>query len=202
MRGLENWKVLVSERKWKRSLTTTTTRTTKERISFLLLSSYCYDLSHSLFLCLSWFSMLTKGFIRNTLSVSVSLSLTHTHFLSLCLSLSRKQFFYAQIQSITDYASTLWDSAGANTLKPLSSIHTLALELILLKSSNSTARGYKSLGILPHKSKLEYDKGIMMHTIARDSALSTLMANFCTNRNRHRINLLNPFLHQIYSSVS
>ena len=32
---------------------------------------------------------------------------------------ARKLFFHAHIQPVIDYASTLWDSASANTLKPL-----------------------------------------------------------------------------------
>ena len=88
---------------------------------------------------------------------------------------ARKQFCPAHIQSFIDYASTLWDSASANTLEPLSSIHRRALKSILLKSTTLTAHDYKSLDILPLKSKLEYNKGIMMHKIVRDSAPLTRM---------------------------
>ena len=100
---------------------------------------------------------------------------------------AKKQFFHAHIQSIIDYASTLWDSASANTLKPLSSVHRWALILILLKSNTLTAHDYKSLDILLLNSKLEHNKGIIMHKIVTGSALSTLMANFCTNQNTHSL---------------
>ena len=52
------------------------------------------------------------------------------HFLNLH---ARKLFLHGHIQSITDYGSTLWDSASANTLKPLVSLHERALKAILLK---------------------------------------------------------------------
>ena len=105
---------------------------------------------------------------------------------------ARKQFCHTQIQSIIDCASTLWDSASASTLEPLSSIHRRALQLIL-KSTTLTAHDCKPLDILPLESKLEYNKGTMMHEIVRDSAPSTLIANFCTNHNRH--------LHQLFVSL-
>ena len=61
----------------------------------------------------------------------------------------RKLFYHAHIQPIIDYASTLWDSASANTLKPLVSIHKRALKLTLLKSTSLTAHDYKLLDVLP-----------------------------------------------------
>ena len=105
---------------------------------------------------------------------------------------ARKQFFHVHIQSIIDYASTLWDSAGANTLKPFSSIHRRSRKLIPLKSTTFTAHDCKSLDILPLKSKLEYSKGMIMHKILTCSASSTLIANFCTNQNRHSHKVIAP----------
>ena len=71
---------------------------------------------------------------------------------------AKKQFFHAHIQSIIDYASTLWDSASASALKPLSGIHRRALKLIFQISTTLTAHDYKCIDILRLKSKLEYIK--------------------------------------------
>ena len=76
-----------------------------------------------------------------------------------------KLFFHAHIQPIIDYASTLWDSASANTLKPLVNIHKQALKLTLLKSTSLTAHDYKLLDVLLLKLKLEFNKGIIIHKI-------------------------------------
>ena len=48
-------------------------------------------------------------------------------------------FFHAHIESVTDYASTLLDSASTNTSKPTASIHKRAIKLTLLKSRALTA---------------------------------------------------------------
>ena len=56
----------------------------------------------------------------------------------------------AHIQSIIDYGSTLWDSARANTLKPLVSLHKKALKAIL-KSTTRAVSDYNFLSILPLK---------------------------------------------------
>ena len=98
---------------------------------------------------------------------------------------ARKLFFHAHIQPIIDYASTLWDSASANTLKPLVSIHKRALKLTLLKSTSLTAHDYKLLDVLPLKLKLEYNKGINMHKIVTGYSPTTLKFNFHSNQNRH-----------------
>ena len=75
-------------------------------------------------------------------------------------------FFHAHIQPNIDYASTLWDSARANTLKPLvNNIHKRALKLTLLKSTSLTANDYKLLDVLLLKLKLEFNKGIIIHKI-------------------------------------
>ena len=72
---------------------------------------------------------------------------------------ARKQFFPAYSQSIIDYSSTLWDSASANTQKPLSIYIHEPLILILPKPTTLTAHDCKSLDTLPLKSKLEHNKG-------------------------------------------
>ena len=105
---------------------------------------------------------------------------------------ARKLFFHAHIQPIIDYASTLWDSASANTLKPLVSIHKRALKLTLLKSASLTAHDYKLLDVLPLKLKLEFNKGIIMHKIVFGYAPSNLKLNFVSNQNRHSHKLVVP----------
>ena len=92
----------------------------------------------------------------------------------------KNYFFHTHIQPIIDYASTLWDSASANTLKPLVSIHKRALKLTLLKSTSLTAHDYKLLDVLPLKVK-----GIIMHTRVSGYAPSNLKLNFHSNQNRH-----------------
>ena len=81
---------------------------------------------------------------------------------------------HAHIQPIIDYASSLWDSASANTLKPLVSIHKRALKLTLLKSASLTAHDYKVLDVLPLKLKWEFNKGFIMHKIVSGYAPSNL----------------------------
>ena len=105
---------------------------------------------------------------------------------------ARKLFFHAYIQPIIDYASTLWDSASAHTLKPLVSIHKRALKLTLLKSTSLTAHDYKLLDVLPLKLKLEFNKGIIMHKILSGYAPSNLKLNFHSNQNRHSHKLVVP----------
>ena len=71
---------------------------------------------------------------------------------------ARKEFIHAHVQFTIDYASTLWDSASASALKPLSGIHRRALKLIFQISTTLTAHDYKCIDILRLKSKLEYIK--------------------------------------------
>ena len=103
---------------------------------------------------------------------------------------AQKLFFHAHIQPVIDYASTLWHSASANTLKPLVSIHKRALKLTLLKSTSLTAHDYKLLDVLPLK--LKFNKGIMMHKIVSGYAPSNLKLNFHSNQNRHSHKLVVP----------
>ena len=117
------------------------------------------------------------------------------HINNLCKSLSRKVFqlskvkhflnfharvlfFHAHIQSLIDYASTLWDGASANTLKPLMSLHKRSLKLILKKPSTLTTEDYKILQILPLQLKFSYNKGILMHKIMSNLAPPTLTNTF------------------------
>ena len=108
---------------------------------------------HATFNNLSWTNHVTKRVSQKLYQLSKI-----KHFLNAHV---RKLFFHAHIQPIIDYASTLWKSASANTLKPLVSIHKQALKLTLLKSTSLTAQDYKLLDVLPLKLKLEFNKGLL-----------------------------------------
>ena len=105
---------------------------------------------------------------------------------------ARKLFFHAHIQPIIDYASTFWDSASANTLKPLVSIHKRSLKLTLLESTSLTAHDYKLLDVHPLKLKLEFNKGIIVHKTVSGYAPSNRKLNFHSNQNRHSHKLVVP----------
>ena len=62
-----------------------------------------------------------------------------------------ERFFHVHIQSLIDYAATLWGSASANTLKHLASIRKRAFKIPLLKSTTLTAHDYNVLNVLPLK---------------------------------------------------
>ena len=117
---------------------------------------------------------------------------------------SRKLFFYAHIQSIIDYASTLWDNASANILKPLISLHKRALKVIINKSNSLTTLDYKELNILPLRLKLTYNKGIMMHKIMMGCAPPNLCTNFPINKasNSKSIRIPRPRIDLFKSSLT
>ena len=111
------------------------------------------------------------------------------HFLDLN---SRKIFFNAYIMSHMNYASTIWDSASANILKPLFSLHRRALKLVLLKPSSLTLSDYKALDILPLKSKLKYNKAVFVFKIMSGFAPPSLQNRFVTNCSHHTRRILVP----------
>ena len=84
------------------------------------------------------------------------------HFLDLE---SRKHFYYAHIQSCIDYASTLFDTCSANTLKPLARLHKRAIKVILLKSSSLVPCDYSNLSILPLSDEFKLNKAVLMYRI-------------------------------------
>ena len=103
---------------------------------------------------------------------------------------ARKHFYYAHIQSIIDYASTLFDLCSANSLRPLSRIHKRALKIVLLKSSTLSSQDYIKLDILPLTCQLKYNKAIMMYRIMNGIAPSTLTARFPLNQSRYSNNIV------------
>ena len=97
-------------------------------------------------------------------------------------------FFHAYIQSIIDYASTLWDQAPKTDTNPISSIHKRAIKSTLLKSSNPNINDYKQSGILPLNQKLTLNKAIFMHKIINKNAPAPLVQRFRKNNNRNNHN--------------
>jgi len=97
-------------------------------------------------------------------------------------------FFFSFLFSSSTYptrASTLWDSASANILKPLASTHKWAHKLTLLKCTSLTAHDSKFVKVLPLKLKVEFNNGIIMHKTVTGYAHSTPKLNFHSNQNKH-----------------
>ena len=111
------------------------------------------------------------------------------HFLNLH---SRNLFFKTQIQSLIDYSSTLWDTASANTLKPLIRLHKRAIKLVLQKTTSLTDDDYKSLNVLPIYKRLNFNKGILMHKIITGKAPPYLTNSFSINQSRCKLNIHVP----------
>ena len=115
---------------------------------------------------------LSMGLIRRC-SQSLSLHGLNTSMFSISLSL------------------TLWDSANANTLRPLASLHKRALKAILLKPTTLAISDYNFLFILPLKKKkkkkrLNYNKGVLMHRVMSEKVPPSLTAEFSLNgQSRH-----------------
>ena len=105
---------------------------------------------------------------------------------------ARKHFYHAYIQSVIDYASTLYDMSSANSLKPLSRIHKRTLKVLLLKSSTLSFHDYSKLDILPLSYHLKYNKAVMMFRIMNGFAPSTLTARFPLNKSRYTDNIIIP----------
>ena len=117
---------------------------------------------------------------------------------------AEKLFFHAHIQSIIDYGSTLWDSARANTLKPLVSLHKTALKANLLKKHTTLAiSDYNFSVILPLKERLNYNKGVLIHKIMSGKVPPSLRAKFSLNQSRHpeKLNIPIPRIDLFKSSL-
>ena len=123
------------------------------------------------------------------------------HFLDLN---SRKLFFHAHIQSLIDYASSLWDSASANTLKPLNSIHKRAVKNILLKTSTLSNEDYQKLKLLPFSYKFQYNKGLLMYKILMGLSPHYLydLFSFNDSRTTYKINTPIPRIDLFKTSLS
>ena len=104
------------------------------------------------------------------------------HFLNVS---GRKSYFAAHIQSAIDYASTLWDSASGNAMKPLRSIHRRAIKAVLKKPKLSN-EDYKLHDILPLTDRLKHNKIMLMHKIVSEAAPNTLKSSFSLNTSRNK----------------
>ena len=94
-----------------------------------------------------------------------------------------KVFFHAYIQPLTDYWSTLRDSASAHILRPLSSLHNRAIKvIILLKITTLAISDYNLLSILPLKERLSYNKGVLTHKVMSGKDSPSPMAKFSINQ--------------------
>ena len=91
---------------------------------------------------------------------------------------ARKLFLHAHIISSISYASTLYDTASANSLKPLLSIYKRAIKCVLLKPTRLTVNDYYSLEVLPLKEMLTVNKGVLMLKIVRRLLTPTLTTKF------------------------
>ncbi len=85
------------------------------------------------------------------------------------------------ILSSINYCSTLFDSASANTMKPLISMYKRALKAVLLKSTSLDMSDYKTLGILPLKLMLSINKGVFMQKIIHGTVPRNISSKFHTN---------------------
>ena len=111
------------------------------------------------------------------------------HFLN---AKARSQFFHAYIQSVIDYASTLYDSSNPHTMKPLLRMHKRAVKLVLGKSSTLRPVDYSSLDILPLRDKFLYNKGITMYKIMNGLFPPSISAKFRKNQSRFTDNICIP----------
>ena len=156
---------------------------------------------------------------HKVLGVNIDNNLSWAHHVrSLCKTMSRKiyllnrikhfldphsrlLFFNAYIQTITDYCSTIWDSASANILKPLYSLHRRALKSILLKQSSLVLDDYKKLKMLPLKERFKSNKGVLLHKILSGHAPRAFITKFKTKPNR-KFNVPIPRIDLFKSSLA
>jgi hypothetical protein len=135
---------------------------------------------------LSWHDHISK--ISKTIAKK-SYQLTRIkHFLN---SQSRKLFYSAHIQSSIDYASTLWDSASANAMKPLQRVQKRAIKAVLLKTKIHN-EDYRSIEILPLQKRLQYNKLLFMSKILSGRSSRNLLNRFSLNTSRNYTKLNVP----------
>ena len=135
---------------------------------------------------LTWTAHINK--LSNTISKQVYQLCKIKHFLNFH---TRKLFLHAYVLSSISYCSTLFDTASANSLKPLVSNYKRALKATLLKSSSLEPADYAKLGVLPLKDMFLINKGIFMYKILSGSVPKTLQSKFRMN-NRYPTKLQLP----------
>jgi hypothetical protein len=127
--------------------------------------------------------ILSKSIARKTFQLSRIKNYLNLH--------TRKLFYTAYIQSAIDYASTLWDSASGNVMKPLISIQRRAIKSVLLKPK-IRHNDFISLGILPLFDRLKYNKVVFMRKILVGKTSSRLSNLFSLNVSRSIVKLNIP----------
>ena len=98
---------------------------------------------------------------------------------------TRKVFFNAHVRSHIDYASTVWDGSSESNLKRLNSLHRRAAKLILPESQLSTDQKLKKLEILPLSRHFQFNKGVFMFKMCRQSSPSYI-SNMFTEKTSER----------------
>ena len=116
-----------------------------------------------------------------------------------------KRFSKPHIQSVIDYASTLWDSASDSLQKPLKSLHRRAIKIVLLKRTSLTDKDYKAAQILPLSSRLMSNKARFVHKIVSGRTpmdLSTkLLINQSSRNSSRKLNVPIPRIDLFKSSL-
>ena len=135
---------------------------------------------------LSWSMYLDE--LTNRISNKVNQLSIIKHFLD---RRCRKLYFHAYIQSIIDYASTLWDEAYKIHLQPLTQVYSRAIKQVLMESSSLEPNDYKDIDILPLEQKLLLNKASLLHKIHYKNAPIRLINSFKENENRTYHNELN-----------
>ena len=100
----------------------------------------------------------------------------------------RKLYFQTYIQSLIDYASTLWDGASNETIRHLRSLHKRGLKTVFSKNK-ITSDDYKQHNILPFKERLNLNKATLLHKCIHGHAPKSLATRFSLKCMRNTYNL-------------
>ena len=105
----------------------------------------------------------------------------------------RKLYFQAYIQSLTDYASTLWDGASNETMRHIRSLYKRGLKIVISKNQ-ITNNDYKAHRILPFDKRLCFNKALMVHRCIHGNAPKLLSAKFSSKiqRNSNKLHTKTP----------
>ena len=83
---------------------------------------------------------------------------------------TRKLFYNAHVKSHVDYASTVWDGSSEANLKRLNSLHRRAAKLLSSEPQLSTDQKLKRLKMLPLSRQLQFNKGVFMYNVHKQSS--------------------------------
>lgn len=86
-------------------------------------------------------------------------------------------FYHAHIRSRIDYASTVWDACCEDTMRNLNSLVRRAGKILKPDANLSTDEKLRSLGFLPLKQHLQYNKCLFVFKLLHDK-LPNYMNNF------------------------